>query len=141
MEDAIAAFERSCGGDPLLTLSALKFRGDPNSTPAHAHDRLLALRQAGLDKYGSFPEVYPRSRVVRRGRGSLPPRVQEAMRRVQRESFQAMRRRRFLTSLSQGYLMVGRSQVPFHIVFLGMAMVTVAGIGLFTIASWVFRAF
>jgi hypothetical protein len=51
MEAAIGAFERCCNDNPLLMLSALKFRGDVVKMPEHARERLEALRREVHERY------------------------------------------------------------------------------------------
>ena len=129
-QEAIAAFRRSCGDDPLLMLSALKFLGDPSQLPDGSRERLDALRQAVHAKYGFFPDAYVPSRMLGRGQASVPPEVARAL------SMARMRLRP-----RQRFIRIGRHYVYQWIVVAGIIVAVLVGIGLFTIASWLYEAF
>ncbi len=129
---AVVAFERSCGGDALLMLSALKFQGDPERMPAHARAlaRLDALRQAVQERYGFMPRPYESSRMLGRGRGTLNS---HARAELARDRPPRPRRR--------GTLVV----LPRHLVdvrvFLGMLVIAgLAATGLVSILWWTYQA-
>lgn len=127
---AVVAFERSCGGDALLMLSALKFQGDPDRMPTHARARLDALRQAVQERYGFMPRPYESSRMLGRGRGTLNSYARAELARDRPP--RARRRGTFVV-------------LPRHLVdvrvFLGMLVVAgLAGTGLVSILWWTYQA-
>ncbi len=56
MREACLVFERSCGGDPLPILLALKFRGDPATLTAYPRGRLEDLQRRCLERHGFYPD-------------------------------------------------------------------------------------
>jgi hypothetical protein len=129
MEAAVTAFEQSCGGDPLLMLSALKFRGDLSQAPDYARGRLTALQEAVRAKYRFSPDVYTPSRILRRGRGAVPYRA----------VLEAGGRQRPPSSHWQGFIRIGRHYVHRWVVVAGVLVTVLSAIGLFTIASWLYQ--
>ncbi|MEE8443576.1 MAG: DUF6584 family protein [Dehalococcoidia bacterium] len=127
MEIVVAAFERSCGGDPLLMLSALKFRGDP----CYAGDRLIALRQAVQDKYEFFPKAYTPSRMLRSGRGSVP----YAALLEKRQQLARLRPR------MRGFIPIGRHHIHLRVAIAGVVIMALSATGLVSIGWWVYQAF
>ncbi|MBI4202007.1 MAG: hypothetical protein HY532_02675 [Chloroflexi bacterium] len=135
IEASIAAFERSCGGDPLLMLSALKFRGDPDDIPDHAREHLQSLRQAVQDRYGFFPDAYAPSRRIGDGRVAIPKGVRETQ-------YRQMLRRGFPRQgfYQRGFISIGHRLVALHVVLAGAVIMALALTGLLTIARWVVQA-
>ena len=131
METAVAAFEKSCGNDPLLMLSAVKFRGDPYEIPNYARDRLTALRQAVRNKYDFFPDVYTPSRMLKSGRGSVPYTVLLEMRR----------QRLGLASHGRSFNLIGRHHIHLKVTLAGVVIMALAATGLVSIGWWVYQAF
>lgn len=131
METAVVAFERSVGRDPLLMLSALKFRGDPyEEIPDYARGRLSALRQAIHDKYDFFPDAYTPSRMLKSGRGGVPYVVREEMRQ------QLTRLRPHM----RGFIVVGRHHIHLRVAIAGVVTVALSATGLVSIGWWVYQA-
>jgi hypothetical protein len=56
IEQALSAFKKRCGGDPWLMLHSIKFRGESEALPSHAHKQLNQLVTECKKKYGSYPE-------------------------------------------------------------------------------------
>ncbi|MBI4338369.1 MAG: hypothetical protein HY680_00270 [Chloroflexi bacterium] len=131
MKAAVAAFERSCGSDPLLMLSAIKFRGDLSQVSDHAKGRLTLLQEAVQAKYNFSPGAYTPSRMLWRGRGDVPYRA----------VLKAADSSKGPPSLHwRGFIRVGHHYVYQWIVLAGVVVAVLVGIGLFTVASWVYEA-
>jgi predicted Zn-dependent protease len=62
MAAARAAFQRSCGEDPLQILQALKFRGDPTALEGPARQTLAELQAQVADRYGMELDFRARGR-------------------------------------------------------------------------------
>lgn len=136
METAVAAFERFCGGDPLLILSALKFRGDPQQVSVYARERLGMLQNAVQDKYKFFPEAYAPSRMLRGRRGAMPKQVRETTYRQMLR--RAPPRRGFIP---HGFIAIGRSLIDVRVSLAGALIVALAVTGLASIIWWIYEAF
>ena len=131
METAVAAFERSVGGDPLLMISALKFRGDPyEEIPDYARGRLKTLRQAVQERYDFFPNAYTPSRILSSGRVSVPYAVLE-------ERHQRLAR---LRPSPRGFIVIGRYHVHIAGALAALVVMALSATGLVAIGRWVYQA-
>ncbi|MGD9855321.1 MAG: DUF6584 family protein [Planctomycetaceae bacterium] len=54
--EAVAAFEKRCGGDPWIILHSIKFRGDPDHLSPLARERLEGVIARCKAKYGRYPD-------------------------------------------------------------------------------------
>lgn len=135
MRSAVAAFELSCGGDPLLTLSALKFRGDPQRLPDYAKERLESLRHSVQEKYEFFPEADARSRMLRGGRGATSKQVRET---ASRQMLRRTSPRRGL--IQHRSIAIGHSQIDVRVALAVALIMALAATGLVNIAWWLYAA-
>ncbi len=136
METVIAAFERSCGNDPLLMLSAIKFRGDPYQVGDYTRQRLGMLQQAVQDKYGFFPEAYAPSMMLKGRRGAMPKQVRETAYRQMLRSVPP--RRGFI---QHGLIVIGRHHIDLRVAVAGIVIMALAATGLVSIVWRAYQAF
>jgi len=54
---AVALFEKHCGGDPRIIWHHLKFRGDPETLPPYARARLDHVIDECKRKHGYYPRL------------------------------------------------------------------------------------
>jgi hypothetical protein len=144
VEAAIRAFERSCNNNPLLMLSALKFRGDVVKMPEHARGRLEALRREVHNMRGFLPKPDVSSAMLRGRRAEMPYEVREARQRASRMLYYQRRRwmrtHRLQSALREGLVPIGRHDIDARVVFGAPVLAVLSIVGLVTIGMWVWRA-
>ena len=135
METVVAAFERSCGNDTLLMLSAIKFRGDPYQVGDYTRQRLGMLQQAVQYKYGFFPEAYAPSMMLRGRRGAMPKQVRET---AYRQTLRSVPQRRGF--IQHGLIVIGRYHIYPRVAVAGIVIIALAATGLVNIVWWAYQA-